>query len=116
MRIFPGDSVHTETVDNRGYDGKNVQRSTRGNPLTGPFYVEGAMPGDTLVVHLKRVRINRDYALQASSISGNALNPGYLRSEVKGDGTPNTWKLDAASQHRLPRQAGRASCAIIKCR
>ncbi|HWX90770.1 MAG TPA: hypothetical protein VNY75_10720, partial [Rhizomicrobium sp.] len=58
LHIFPGDSVHTETVDNRGYDGKNVLRSAHGNPLTGPFYVEGAMPGDTLVVHLTRVRLN----------------------------------------------------------
>ena len=97
LRIFPGDSVHTETVDNRGYDGKNVFRSAHGNPLTGPFYVEGAMPGDTLVVHLKRVRLNRDYAMQASSVAGNALTPGYLRSEARGDGTPNSWKLDAAS-------------------
>jgi len=106
LRIFPGDSVHTETVDNRGYDGKNVQRSTRGNPLTGPFYVEGAMPGDTLVVHLRRVRLNRDYAMQASSIAGIALNPGYLRSEVKGDGTPNTWKLDAVSNTGVLEKPG----------
>jgi acetamidase/formamidase len=106
LRIFPGDSVHTETVDNRGYDGKNVFRSAHGNPLTGPFYVEGAMPGDTLVVHLKRVRINRDYALQASSIAGNALNPGYLRSEQRGDGTPNTWKLDAATNTGVLEKPG----------
>ena len=106
LRIFPGDSVHTETVDNRGYDGKNVFRSAHGNPLTGPFYVEGAMPGDTLVVHLKRVRINRDYALQASSIAGNALNPGYLRSEVKGDGIPNTWKLDTATNTGILEKPG----------
>jgi len=106
LRIFPGDSVHTETVDNRGYDGKNVFRSAHGNPLTGPFYVEGAMPGDTLVVHLKRVRINRDYAMQASSVAGNALNPGYLRSEVKSDGAPNTWKLDAATNTGVLEKPG----------
>jgi len=106
LRIFPGDSVHTETVDNRGYDGKNVFRSAHGNPLTGPFYVEGAMPGDTLVVHLKRVRINRDYAMQASSIAGNALNPGYLRSEVKGDGIPNTWKLDTTTNTGVLEKPG----------
>jgi amidase len=97
LRIFPGDSVHTETVDNRGYDGKNVFRSAHGNPLTGPFYVEGAMPGDTLVVHLMRVRLNRDYAMQASAIAGNALNPSYLQSLPKSDSTPNEWQLDAAT-------------------
>ena len=97
LRIFPGDSLHTETVDNRGYDGKNVFRSAHGNPLTGPFYVEGAMPGDTLVVHLTRVRLNRDYAMQANAIAGNALNPAYLQSLPKGDTTPNEWRLDAAS-------------------
>jgi acetamidase/formamidase len=97
LRVFPGDSVHTETVDNRGYDGKNVFRSAHGNPLTGPFYVEGAMPGDTLVVHLTRVRLNRDYALQANAIAGNALTPGYLQSLPKSDGTLNEWRLDAAA-------------------
>jgi acetamidase/formamidase len=31
-----------------------------GNPETGPFFVEGAMPGDVLVVHFTRIRLNRD--------------------------------------------------------
>jgi len=97
LRIFPGDSVHTETVDNRGYDGKNVFRSAHGNPLTGPFYVEGAMPGDTLVVHFTRVRINRDYAMQSNAVAGNALTPGYLQSQPKSDGSLNEWRLDAAA-------------------
>jgi len=96
LRLFPGDSVHTETVDNRGYDGKNIFRSAHGNPLTGPFYVEGAMPGDTLVVHFTRVRLNRDYAMQANSIFGGALTPAYLTSQPKSDNTPNEWRLDAA--------------------
>ncbi len=25
------------------------------NPQTGPFYVEGAEPGDTLVVHIDKI-------------------------------------------------------------
>ena len=106
LRIFPGDSVHTETVDNRGYDGKNVFRSAHGNPLTGPFYVEGAMPGDTLVVHLTRVRLNRDYAMQAGAIAGNALNPSYLQSLPKGDAAPNQWRLDAATNSGTLAQPG----------
>jgi acetamidase/formamidase len=30
-------------------------------------------------------------------VAGNALNPAYLQSAPRGDGAPNTWKLDAAS-------------------
>jgi amidase len=97
LHIFPGDSVHTETVDNRGYDGKNVLRSAHGNPLTGPFYVEGAMPGDTLVVHLTRVRLNRDSAFQSNAVAGNALTPAFLQSQPHSDGSPAEWRLDASA-------------------
>ena len=59
-RIRPGDVVVTKTVDSAGFDYKGVRHTkTHGNPLTGPFYVEGAEPGDAIVVHLNRVRLNR---------------------------------------------------------
>ncbi len=73
LRIFPGDSVHTKTVDAGGRDETGRHRVFGGNPETGPFYVEGAMPGDTLVVKLTRVRLNRD-----SAFSGDRVVP--LRS------------------------------------
>ena len=47
MHIFPGDTVRTWTVDAGGVDAKGVRRSLGGNPETGPFYVEGALPGDS---------------------------------------------------------------------
>jgi acetamidase/formamidase len=28
------------------------------NPLTGPFYIEGAEPGDTLAIHFLAVEVN----------------------------------------------------------
>ena len=28
------------------------------NPLTGPFYIEGAEPGDTLVVHILDLQVD----------------------------------------------------------
>src|SRR5437879_1725238 len=62
MHLFPGDSVSTWTVDAGGRDASEKPRSQGGNPLTGPFYVESAWPGDTLVVKFTRIRLNRDSA------------------------------------------------------
>src|SRR4051794_33467932 len=42
LRINPGDTVRTTTVDAGGTDAKGVRRSMGGNPETGPFFVEGA--------------------------------------------------------------------------
>ena len=50
LHINPGDTIKTTTVDAGGRDAKGVRRSMGGNPETGPFYVEGAMPGDTLAI------------------------------------------------------------------
>lgn len=59
-RIRSGDRVITKTVDSAGFDLKGVRHTkTHGNPLTGPFWVEGAEPGDAILVHLERVRLNR---------------------------------------------------------
>ena len=63
LTIAPGDTVHTTTVDAGGTDEKGVRRVLGGNPQTGPFYIEGAQPGDTLVVHILKLRPNRDYAV-----------------------------------------------------
>ena len=52
-RIKPGEAVATKTLDSAGLDEKDVKRSEPFNPLTGPFFVEGAEPGDALVVHLE---------------------------------------------------------------
>src|ERR1700751_3162457 len=61
-RIKPGDTVITSTRD-ASNDAFSVNDKTvapqldltKVNPQTGPFYVEGAEPGDTLVVHLDSV-------------------------------------------------------------
>jgi acetamidase/formamidase len=97
LHLFAGDTVHTETLDNRGYDGHGVQRAPRGNPLNGPFYVEGAMPGDTLVVHITRLRLNRNSAFQANALFGGALTPNYHQSLPKNEGVLHEWRLDSAS-------------------
>ncbi len=61
LRIASGDTVITTTVDARGGDASGQQATPPGNPMTGPFYVEGAEPGDTLVVVLDKLTPNRPH-------------------------------------------------------
>ena len=94
LRIFPGDTVKTKSVDAYGMDENSALRAMGGNPVTGPFFIEGAMPGDTLVVKLNSVRTNRDWARSGQSIVGNALEPGYLMNLKRAQGFNSRWKLD----------------------
>jgi acetamidase/formamidase len=83
-------------VDAGGVDRAGTRRSAGGNPQTGPFYVEGAMPGDTLVVRLNRVRLNRSWAQSGSRVVGRALEPGALGSLKWDDNFASRWTLDTA--------------------
>ncbi|HYD36248.1 MAG TPA: acetamidase/formamidase family protein [Allosphingosinicella sp.] len=93
LRIAPGDRVRTLTLDNEGRDSARQWRGMPGNPLTGPFHVEGAMPGDTLVVHLERVALNRDTAhMYGGTLDEKAVQGGYRQEAMPGWG--RTWILD----------------------
>ena len=94
LHINPGDTVRTTTVDAGGRDGQGVRRSNGGNPETGPFYVEGAMPGDTLVVKFNRIRLNRDSAGSGNRITDSALAGGYIRDAKYNNAFQAEWKLD----------------------
>ena len=96
LRIHPGDTVRTWSVDAGGRDHQGVRRSPGGNPQTGPFYVEGAMPGDTLAVRLTRVRTNRDWAQSGRTIMRNALEPGTVAGTTWDAAFVSRWRLDAA--------------------
>ncbi len=69
--VKPGDTITAPTVDAGGHDSKGdtipekMKHSIPGtklqesNPLTGPFYVEGAENGDTLAVKIMKISLNR---------------------------------------------------------
>jgi acetamidase/formamidase len=93
LQVSPGDTVHTTTVDAGGTDERGVKRVLGGNPETGPFYVETAWPGDTLAVHLTRIRLNRDYAISDDAIVGRALDSD-MSVTMKDGGKSVRWHLD----------------------
>jgi acetamidase/formamidase len=78
LRIADGDTVATTTVDARGKDASDQQITTRGNPMTGPFYIEGAEPGDTLVVHLDKLKPNRRIGWTGRMVAPNVVDPDYV--------------------------------------
>ena len=69
--VRPGESVEIFTED--AFEGRltsadQVPSQILGqylNPQTGPIYVEGAEPGDTLIVHIEDVELTRDFAVSA---------------------------------------------------
>ncbi len=79
LRINDGDTVTTTTVDARGVDRHQKQVTPPGNPQTGPFFVEGAEPGDTLVVHLDDLSPNRETGWSSTVIASNVVDPDYVR-------------------------------------
>lgn len=93
LRIYPGDTVRTRTVDN-DRDAAATRYGVGGNPSTGPFYIEGALPGDTLVVHLKKLRANKKTARQGTRINARAVTAQYLVGAKYDPAFSGEWLLD----------------------
>jgi amidase len=96
LHIFPGDTVQTRTVDAGGADWNGVRRSAGGNPQTGPFYIEGTVPGDVIAIRLHRVRLNRDFARAGTSLVGGAITPAFARALPEVADFDGRWTLDHA--------------------
>ena len=111
LTLWPGDSVRTTTLDSGGVDEHGVTRALYGNPQTGPFYIAGAVPGDTIAVHLTRLRLNRDYADSLDGIVPRALNAAQaVRSAALGK--PVRWALDLTRGTASPQDAHGALSAF----
>jgi len=94
LRIKPGDRVITYTIDAGGVDSAGGRRGQGPNPETGPFYIEGAEPGDTLVVRLLRLETNRATGYSSSLLAPYAADPAFLRFEGLHEQKPFTWQID----------------------
>src|SRR5436305_1088284 len=84
LRVADGDTIVTTTVDAGGRDARCEQVTPGGNPQTGPFYVEGAEPGDTLAVRLDHLFPNRDTGYTAVCVAANVVDPSYVRELPPG--------------------------------
>lgn len=78
QRIKPGETVATKTVDSSGKDWNSQEVTDPGNPLTGPFYVEGSEPGDAIIVTFHKMRLNRDWGYSGYRLGLFAMTPEYI--------------------------------------
>jgi len=103
LKLNPGDTLVTTTVDAFGNKisgadqlASEIIHLPKVNDQTGPFYVRGAEPGDTLVLHLLKVMPNRDYAVSTHLPHFGALT-GETYTATLNDPLPEKtyiWKLD----------------------
>jgi acetamidase/formamidase len=92
--IKPGTRIVTWTED--CYDGAvtspdqlptKVQPPGHDNPQTGPFYIDGAEPGDTVVIRIEKLEPARDHGISSFFPGFGALN-GTDRTAVLGPDLP----------------------------
>ena len=94
LHIFPGDTVNTRTFDGQGRDAQAIRHGTGGDVNTGPFYVEGALPGDTLVVHIVKLRTNKPIGRQGSRFNQHAVTQAYALDAKYDRDFNGNWQQD----------------------
>ena len=95
LRVQPGTIVETRTFSRPGDYYERAGGAWPGE--VGPFYIEGATTGDTLVVKILKVRLNRDTAVSAVNPNGISAVAGDSRTRILNDPLPArrfVWQLD----------------------
>lgn len=103
LEIDDGDSVITPTLDAHGFDGLGAQLGRDPNPMTGPFFVRGAMPGDGLRIRIDHISLIRATGWTRQGLAAHVVDPGVqhlLPAREKID-----WLIDTntgTSRPKLP--------------
>jgi amidase len=97
LRIKPGDTVESRTFSKPGDYYEKDGGAWPGE--VGPFFIEGATTGDTLVVRIIKVRPNRDTAVSNVRPTGISAVAPDSRTRMLTDPLPArrfVWTLDRA--------------------
>ncbi|MFC2158699.1 acetamidase/formamidase family protein [Acidobacteriota bacterium] len=103
LKLNPGDTLITTTLDAFGNAVTSKEQKASElvhlpavNHQTGPFFVKGAEPGDTLVLHLEEVKPNRMFAVSTHLPHFGVLS-GETYTAMLTEPLPERtyiWKLD----------------------
>ena len=95
LNVADGDTVVTWTLDAHGFDQEYVQRAQSPNPMTGPFYVEGAEPNDSLAVRIVRITPTRGTGWTYSPLAPNVVDPSAVAALPRRQTV--IWSIDTAA-------------------
>ena len=73
------------------------------NPQTGPFYIEGAEPGDTVAVHILKLEPARNYGVSSFDPGFGALVPTDQTAMLGPDFPETTWRYDVDAARNVAR-------------
>ena len=102
-RLAPGDVLETNTVDAFGNviqkPGDTLALVKGDNPLSGPFYVETAEPGDTLAIQFLAVDVDSAQGVGAFAPGFGALNETFYTPMVHAPLPERIWlyPIDSAA-------------------
>ena len=102
LRVADGDTIITDTIDASGLDAHEATVASRPNPMTGPFFIEGAEPGDTLAVRIDRLTPSRATGWTYSPLAFTVLDPAAIAERLPEQRA--IWIIDAAAGNARLRE------------
>ena len=97
LTIASGDTVTAATADAHGFDHRGQQIASRPNPMTGPFFIDGAEPGDALLIAIRDIRMTRGTGWTFDALSPNVVDPQAVSRFPARRKTP--WLIDVEAGH-----------------
>ena len=115
--VRPGESVEIFTED--AFEGRltredQVPSQILGqylNPQTGPIYVEGAEPGDTLIVHIEDVELTREFAVSCLVPEFGGLTSTVLSPSLQEPLPERVWIYERQPDGRFAYDPAKFSIA-----
>ena len=84
------------------------------NPVTGPFFLEGAQPGDTVALHLASIAPARDWAVSSTFPHFGALTSTHATATLQPPLEERVWRYDVDAAAGIVRFHARRSDHVIE--
>ena len=97
-RIKSGEVIDTNTLDAAGgalqKRGDTLSMAKGFNPLTGPFFIEGVQPGDTIAVKILDLKVDGKQGWGANAPGFGILNTNKYTPMISPEFPENVWYYD----------------------